>query len=82
MPLSAIIWGEAVSHTGGTDTPSIIANCVLAVSVPLSLSACIYLHLTQGTGKETEFAIECLRIGIKMIVLAPWIFFIVSVGFR
>ena len=55
---------------------------ILAVTVPLSLSACIYLHLTQGTGKETQIALKSLRIGIKLIILAPSVFFMVSVLFR
>ena len=56
--------------------------CILAVSVPMSLSASIYLHITQGTGKEAYLALAYLKIGMVLLVVAPCLFLIVSVPFR
>ena len=56
--------------------------CSLAVSIPTSLSALIYLHLTRGSGQETKLVLVILRIGMSGIMLAPWVFFLVSVPFR
>ena len=56
--------------------------CILAVSIPMALSACIYLHITQGTGKEASLALTHLKIGLLFITIPPCLFLIVSVPFR